>query len=876
MRWSVRCSLLLSLLAVPAALHSAAVPKALDNSQVRKELSGYFAQIAQNSPTVLGTMAKSPDTMAAVQKRIAGMSDEELSGFRKLMAETPDWKMAPEVFTRAFPPDVLKQIKRVGNEYVATASRGDEMRNDVKTLASILKLLPDAKLKEVGVDRTMLDSLEATFEGISPLQATMLHQKAGEVSAWDARSAAALDAIPPALRRGAAALAQHGPLTEKDVAELSSFRSSLNALLARIDNLPPETRKTLKVDEFRGQMKQLGTAPPDMLYMVRHNVPTEMLEALASNVSFLERIAGLTPKEKKELETFRSELTAAFETLEPESSESSKTPGFEAMLSDLGPAQLTLLKDSLSTYGNWQTALPVLYRTLASPELPSRLALLKGATLDPQAVAGLEDFRKQTFAEIASTATISGIDPTLVDSARARLAATPLDRLEVMRMSLESLGKSATPGERLSIVAMHTINFNCAVSMPDPVPNINLDFICDPIERALESIEHAVLDTVNSLVATVKSTLDTTISTISSALTSAVSAITSTVNSLVSSITSTVSTISAFVQTIPDLAWQAIQTALNLLLDIQIRNGVTLRNLVAQGAETGLNSMKTLLGLTPGWWSAISTFNLPQIPCPGTGVHTPFGTVGSGAAAANYARYRLMIDNLVGMIPDTELSLKFKIPAQILYLAYDFLGVCLEQAASDADSAESATRNTLVLANFTSLQTYIGTQVAGLALASGGQTTQLITLINAEGATLRNAVIAQSNSTQSLLNGSSSSNTAMVNAQTAATRSLIQRESDDTQADVKAFRKLNLRLAIERVLQSGEGREVAYFQLLEPLGVLRLVSDVVRETIDAMATAGQSSGQARKFYDEGSSLMNAGKEKDAFKRFAMAYRAATQ
>ena len=50
-----------------------------DNTQVRNELSSYFGRIAENSPTVLGGLAKSPDTMNAIQKRIASMTDAELS-----------------------------------------------------------------------------------------------------------------------------------------------------------------------------------------------------------------------------------------------------------------------------------------------------------------------------------------------------------------------------------------------------------------------------------------------------------------------------------------------------------------------------------------------------------------------------------------------------------------------------------------------------------------------------------------------------------------------------------------------------------------------------------------------------------------------------
>jgi hypothetical protein len=288
-----------------------------------------------------------------------------------------------------------------------------------------------------------------------------------------------------------------------------------------------------------------------------------------------------------------------------------------------------------------------------------------------------------------------------------------------------------------------------------------------------------------------------------------------------------------------------------------------------------MNSMKTLLGLSTGWWNAVSTFTLPQIPCPPAGFHTPFGDVGDGAAAANYGRYRVMIDNLIGLIPDTETSLEIKIPAQVLYMAYDFLGVCLEQAASDADAAQATERHNLVLTNFTNLQTYIGQQVAGLALQSGNQTTQLEALINNQGSALRGTVLAESAAIQARITNRSGTTRTIVNRESNEIQSLINTESTHTKSDLTDFQTLNLRLSIERVLQAGEGREIALFQLLEPLGYLRLTSDIVRETIANMAASAQTFGQAQKFYDAGAALMNAGSEKQAFKLFGQAYRAAT-
>ena len=872
MRKSLFC-LAVAVLAVALPLQSSVVPP--DNAAVRKELSAYFSNIAENSPTVLGGLAKSPGTLNAIQSRIATMSDAEISKFRNLIATTPDWKIAPEALAGAFPPEMLEQMKRVGTNYAEGVPAGEEMRDDVLSLVAILKVLPDARLKELGVDRQTVTALDATFTDMTPLQVAMLQRKASETAAWGASGAAAMKSLPAPLQRGAAALAQHGPITTADVDQLEKFRSELVAVLRRIDNLPPETRKSLKAEQLRNQVHQLGLASPDALFMVRHNVPEAMMTSLDQSVAFLERIANLSDAELQDLEKFRTDLGGVFKELE-QGETSAETVTAEEMLASLGPEHLSLLKDGMEKFGNWRAALPVLYRTLASPDLPGRLQLVQGTNPDPGAIASLENFRQETLAFIDAEAAPAGIDAELIKRARLGLANAQPGRLEIMRMSLQSLPAHTSVKDRLSIALMEEINFNCVVTMPDPIPNINLDFICNPIEDALETIRDGIVGTVNTIVNGVKTALETTISTVSSALNSAISAVSNTVNSIISSIESLATQIWDFIQTVPSLAWNAIQSALNLLLDIEIRNGVTVRHLVASGAETAMTSMRTMLGLAGNWWQAVSTFTLPAIPCPPAGFHTPFGNVGEGAAAANYGRYKLVIENIIDMIPDTETSLAIKIPAQVLYMAFDFLGLCLEQAASDADQAQATERHNIVLANFDSLETYISGQIAGLSATSQSQGDAMTTLINTESSSVLTTLQFESGAIQTHLNSKSTAIQASLISESAEITSLVQSESDSTQQDLSDFRKLNLRLIIERVLQAGVGAEVAFLQLLEPLGHLGLVRDIVAETIAAMSATQQSIGQAQVLFDTGVALMNAGREKEAFKEFGKAYRDATK
>jgi hypothetical protein len=902
-------SIALSLLAPFAAARAAvapasAIPKtdltAADRELVRSELSTWFRNVEKNSPTVLGGLARSPESMAAIQKRIAGMGDADLARFRTMMAESPDWKVAPEAFAGAFPPEVLDQVRRVGASYAEELPKGEILREDVRALAQVLKLVPDSKLAELGIDRKMVDSLEQTFDGMTPLQATMLRQHAMG-GAWREQTATALQAFPPALRRGAAALAEHGPLTDDDVTALHAFRDELIGLMSRIEKLSPEARRNLKglnADGLRAEIARLEKAPPDILFMVRHNMPRETLQSLRTNIEFLEKISSFDAGETAELERFRGELANAFRQVHGQGEE--EWADVDAMLAGLGPQHLFVLKQRMDSLGGWQTALPAVYQTLADPRTSERLRMLQGAAPDPVAAASLESFRLQALGYIDAVRSTPGLDAALVTKARTIVETAPLDRLELIRLADARLPASASPSERLSVVSLHEINFNCSLSMtaipevcfpevcfgelgctpayctPAVTVTASFDVVCNPIEDALETVEHSITSTANAAVATMRSQIEAALASVESSINSSIAAVNSVIDTSVAFITDTVDDIWAFVQTIPDLAWSAIKEALNALLDIEIRNGVTVRDLVAEGAEQALTSMKTLLGLSQGWWNAVSTFTLPAIPCPPAGFHTPFGDVGDGAAAANYARYRLMIDGIINMIPDTETSLAVKVPAQVTYMLFDFLGLCLEQAAAEADAAESLGRHELVLANFANMQIFVSSQIAGLTASSNSQTTSLLTLLTNQNAATQSTVVAESQAIQSLINSQTSSTQTLVENESEEIQTLLRNEGEDTRDQMGDFRALTLRMTIEQVLQAGVSDEIGSLQLVAPWGHLSEVRKIVEETIESMTIAQEGIGQARKYFDGGVQLMDAGKYKEAFRQFINAYRETTK
>ena len=143
---------------------------------------------------------------------------------------------------------------------------------------------------------------------MTPLQVAMLQRQATDANGWNEKSALAIHTLPPALQRGAMALTAHGALSEKDIAELNMFRDELVSVLSRIDTLPPAARQKLKIGSLAGKMEQIRNAPPDVLFMVRHNLSKEMMGTLKANVAFLERLSNFSDEEKKQLDEFRNEL----------------------------------------------------------------------------------------------------------------------------------------------------------------------------------------------------------------------------------------------------------------------------------------------------------------------------------------------------------------------------------------------------------------------------------------------------------------------------------------------------------------------------------------------------------------------------------------
>lgn len=433
--------------------------------EVRKQLAAFFAGGG------VGDLKTSPGTLEAVQSRIAGMSDEELAQFQKFIADDPNWRNMPKAMAAAIPPDVLKNLERAAADLTARVPDAERMRDDIRTLTTVLRLLPDAKLTELGIDRQMLDSLDRTFAGLSPLQAAMLQKQIIEISGWNATSAKAMAALPPAMRQGALALAKHGPLTDEERKQLEQFRTELVDLLGKVRNLPASSLPSVAPEQLQQRIDHIAAARPEVLFMIRHQLPAEELATLRENVAILDRAAHLTDRERAALETFRADVVETFTRLQP-----AGTPDdvVRDKLAQLSPEDLLTLKDKLAAVPEWKETLPLYHRAISGPDFAARIAAVRGPAPDAARLSELHAFRAQALQYIQAAAGEEGVDAALVQRATRAVAGADPVRLELIR-SLAAQTDGMGSRDRMRVIA-HGV---CDVEIAGA--EIGFGFICDPI-----------------------------------------------------------------------------------------------------------------------------------------------------------------------------------------------------------------------------------------------------------------------------------------------------------------------------------------------------------------------------------------------------------
>ncbi len=787
-----------ALLAAAAPVATSAQPDAQKTIDAKAQLVSYFENIGTNSPTVLGALQKSPDAVDEIRARIESMSDEELAELEKVMAEMPAWEIAPEALAESLPLEMRQQLKNAGTYYASRADDVQTLRDDAFTLIAVAKLLPEEKLGELGINKESVTSMEMTLGSLDPLQTAILQERLEKESDWNTLSRTAVDSLPLNVQKGALSLAHHGPLTQEDLASLRAFRQEMMVLTDRIEALPPSIREQVSSEAITTLRGRLADATPDMLYMIREQLTDEQIETMSKSVNLLERVANLTDEDIALLEEFRSEFREAVA-----GSDSAVYDQIDA----LRPDQLLVMQDEMSRHPEWRGVLPVVTETLRDPQVEARVQQAANVAPGSAEALALDKFRNDAILFIRSSEGAPGVTPEAARQSINVLESANWAGLTLIREAAVRMPADAPASALVSLPPMvgeHAVNLDCVVSLgsinlPLGIGNVSLgsidfNWICTPLENAINAVE-----------------------------------------SVVASVVTIATDIWNFIQTLPQLAVDAIKAAFDALLDIEVSNGVTLRQLLTQGVEGAIGAMKQALGLTGSWWTAIQGFTLPEIPCPPRGTWTPFGQVGSSDALRNYSKYQFIMDSLIEMIPDTEISLPVKIGAQVLYAGFGFLGLCLEFEADAVDEELNDSRWASSSSNQGSILAAIGAHDVNMT----NQHNALSLQVGNQGTALTNLVLNQS--------------------------TIIQNK-------VQVASDLNLRLAIEESLQSGEGNELALFQMPNPWGYLELVRDIVNESINGMLALGEGVGQANKFLAKGDGLFLKGDYKEAFEEFQKAYR----
>lgn len=761
---TVRISCLFALVcsmstAPPALATDVAAPGGDDAQAMRAELESFFERSAEFSPTALAGLAGDARTLEAIRQRIAELSPAELSEMHEAFAAVPAWQMAPEALAAGLPAEARSALHEVGATARARVAALERKRGEIAEVYAVLQMMPDAELERLGVER---ETLQRGFADLAAVPAPALLLAGDRLGS----AAGALDGVAPALRESARLLAEHGPLDQADIGEVRAFRREIFDLVREARALPPELCGGTDLEALERAAERLDQATPEMLFAIRARLDGPALESAMADVRTLTGLGSLSAEERTALSGFGADVGRIFET--------SGFPAAAARIAQYDTGGLALLRSRVEALPSWRATLPLLLRTAASPAIAERrAALARGeADFDAAELAALESFR----AELASYYDALAGDPAIGADRALAAAERVRQRSPVEMYVLREIYAALPPDVHAGLVVdveeatglasplglIEPLDINCVLSLGSidlplgigevSLGSINFNFLCDPIETV-----------VNALV-------------------TAINAVAGVIDEVFSAVVN-------LPNTIKDFFVGLAQDLLSLFTPENLANA---------------------LGLVEGFWENLP--EVPQIPCPPDGTTIPFfGEVGEEETASKYSRYLWIFDKVLGIIPETEISLAIKIPAQILYGGVEYLGICLDAAAEQRASAETD---------------------AFRAATAGGI-------------------------------GGLEQDVASLAAQVGAANEALALQIAALDGNV-------LRQQIEQACLAG--RRLAYYYLPQAYGGrLELVRDIVAETIDAVIATGEDANGAPAVLADGDYRADIGKYKSAYGRFCKAY-----
>jgi hypothetical protein len=818
-----------ALAAGPGAPPAAPVPE----EAVRDQLKTFFTNAGRLAPVAVGNLSRDPAAMAELQKRIDSLGPEELAAMQDALSQVPDWQTAPEALSSAFQAQVLS------DQAARQAKALDRFRAELSEFYAALRLLPPDSLQRLKLDPASVAEMQGRIHDMPPQSLALLQLEMDRQGDWRGMKTNLLSSLSPGARASLRAFADKGPLKDQDLKNLGAFRKDLGEFFNNLKQLPAPLAAKIAPRSIAGMDARLSRATPEMLFMIKRRIDTPALRQAMADVRLLARAGSLSDQERSDLDRFRSELTAVYGSLGDFTPADAAGP-LAGRLASLPYEDLMLARDRVERIPEWKRTLPAILAVASIPENRSRLALLESGG-GAETRQDLDSFRTRATERLAVLSVGAGVDPAAAAEALRTIREASHRDLFLMREAASQLPPEDAALQLIEVPRAisalmapqaQSVSFNCScpnngIDLPLGIGCISLQFLCNIIAAPI-NLAFAGVDAVTS------------------ALQTAVNGI----ENVFDDVLGFVVQIAQSVANLPNVLLTALQTLFQSIANAVLN-------------EFSPESLATKLGLVEGFWQSIPT--LPQIPCPPDGFDLhPFGEVGDDLTASKYERYLFVFDKLIGLIPDTEISLTLKIPAQVLYGGVQYLGVCLRDAAM--------ARSELATAAFRS-------QVAGnldLSLANQNNAQTGINLIQTQAAGLQAQVAAQGQAFMDQLARQGQEFLRQLMVQGEDLTAQIRRTGGDLADDLGEFQDEALRLDIEANLSTAGGKNIASFLLPSAFGgVLELVRQIVGETIEAAMDAGLKIQNAETELRRGDDLFAAGDYPGAYNSFTRAYREAT-
>ena len=745
------------------AFSSEPAGSAAGTEQFRQELTGYFENLSDYSPTTLNHLSGDAAALEAVKRNIGELSSEELATMQEAFSEVPSWQLAPEALSAGLPQESLQQLTATARLSGQRVEDLEKLRGDLSAIYGMLRMLPGEQLQQFGLDIESVTEVHLQIPEMSASGLVQLEKQTQSVPGWQ-QLVSRFDSLPAGMLDGARRMAQPGA-----VESAVEFRAELLAFLADAERLPGDLKQRL-VDGRLGELRhQLEFSTPEMLVVLQQQLDTPELRALMRDVRILAGAQSLNDEEREELQAFRSEFTEMIAGLAEDAQNSETVAEWREQLASADRGEVALLRDRIERIPSWRETMPAIVKANTSPEFVERRGALRAGTFTPDAEErlALEEFRTSLAEYFEAVAGEPDVDAVSARAAASRLRGADIGELYVISAAYGEIPEETGTQGLVDLIGaigemgggavmVPAIDLDCSIGLGSinlplgigtvSLGSIDLNFICDPIEDVLNVIEDVFAAVVE---------LPTTIANFFEGLAASVLAAFSPEN---------------------------LQNALNM---------------------------------AGNFWNNIP--EVPQIPCPPDGVNIPFfGEVGESETARKYSRYLWIFDKVLGIIPDTEISLSLKIPAQVLYGGVEYLGLCLETAANARTTAATNV-----------YRADVGTQFND------------------------------------------------VDSRIAALQALLGTQGAELTAQLAESRTFLMSLAIEKNLLDDSGDRVMLFQTPQSMGgVLEKVGEVVENALMVADAMGEGSSNAWNNYNSGVAAYDRGDYKQSFFYYRRAYQQA--